>query len=192
MTPLGPVAGLIGRVDECQALDDLVAGARAGRSAALVLRGAAGIGKTALLKHLVRSSSDCQVLRAAGVESEMELSYAGLHQLCVPLLTDLDRLPEPQAKALATAFGMRAGPAPDQFFVALAALSLLAEAASNRPLVCLIDDAQWLDQASALTLGFVARRLLAESVGIGPQGPPAPLVLVAPPASTHHCPPRSR
>lgn len=164
MTPLGPSAGLIGRVDECQALDNLVAGARAGRSASLVLRGAAGIGKTELLKHLVRSSSDFRVLRASGVESEMELSYAGLHQLCVPLLTDLDRLPEPQAKALATAFGMRAGPAPDQFFVALAALSLLAEAASNRPLVCLIDDAQWLDQASALTLGFVARRLLAESV----------------------------
>ena len=164
MTPLGPSAGLIGRASECQALDNLVAGARAGRSAALVLRGAAGIGKTELLKYLLRSSSDCRVLRAAGVESEMELSYAGLHQLCVPLLTDLDRLPEPQAKALATAFGMRAGPAPDQFFVALAALSLLAEAASNRPLVCLIDDAQWLDRTSALTLGFVARRLLAESV----------------------------
>ncbi|WUK44906.1 AAA family ATPase [Nocardioides sp. NBC_00368] len=151
-------------MDECQTLDDLLAGARAGRSAALVLRGAPGIGKTELLKHVHRSSSDCRVLRAAGVESEMELSYAGLHQLCMPLLTGLDRLPKPQAEALATAFGMRAGPAPDQFFVALAALSLLADAASTRPLVCLIDDSQWLDQASALTLGFVARRLLAESV----------------------------
>ncbi|MFI7067000.1 AAA family ATPase [Kribbella sp. NPDC050124] len=155
---------MIGRREECRALDDLLEGARAGRSAALTLRGEAGIGKTELLKYLLERSSGCRVLRAAGVQSEMELSYAGVHQLCAPLLTGLDQLPGPQRDALATAFGLQAGNAPDRFLVGLAVLSLLADAAGNEPLVCTIDDAQWLDQASALTLGFVARRLLAESV----------------------------
>jgi DNA-binding CsgD family transcriptional regulator len=155
---------LIGRREECRALDDLVEGARAGHSAALVLRGEAGIGKTELLKYLLERSSGCRTVKAAGVQSEMELSYAGVHQLCAPLLTGLDHLPGPQRDALATAFGLRTGNAPDRFLVGLAVLSLVADAGGNQPLVCLIDDAQWLDQASALTLGFVARRLLAESV----------------------------
>ncbi|MEV0286880.1 AAA family ATPase [Kribbella sp. NPDC050820] len=164
MTPRRSGAGLIGRLEECRALDDLLEDARAGHSAALVLRGEAGIGKTELLKYLLDSSAGHHVLRAAGVQSEMELSYAGVHQLCAPLLTGLDQLPGPQRDALATAFGLRAGNAPDRFLVGLAVLSLLADAAGNQPLVCLVDDAQWLDEASALTLGFVARRLLAESV----------------------------
>ncbi len=145
-------------------LDDLLEGARAGRSSALVLRGEAGIGKTELLRYLLERSTGCRTVRAAGVQSEMELSYAGLHQLCAPLLTGFEHLPGPQRDALATAFGLRTGIAPDRFLVGLAVLSLLADAGGNQPLVCLIDDAQWLDQASALTLAFVARRLLAESV----------------------------
>ncbi|GAA1619565.1 LuxR family transcriptional regulator [Kribbella sancticallisti] len=164
MTLSGSRSGLIGRGDECRALDGLLGGAKAGRSAALVLRGEAGIGKTELLKYLLERSTGCRIVRAAGVQSEMELSYAGLHQLCVPLLTGLDHLPEPQRDALATAFGLRTGTAPDRFLVGLAALSLLADAGGNQPLVCLIDDAQWIDHASALTFEFVARRLLAESV----------------------------
>jgi DNA-binding CsgD family transcriptional regulator len=157
-------SGLLGRRDECQALDDLVAGARAGRSAALVLRGEPGIGKTALLNHLRERSTACRVVRAAGVQSEMELSHAGLHQLCAPLLGGLDRLPEPQRDALRTAFGLSRGAAPNRFLVGLATLSLLADAAADQPLVCLIDDAQWLDRVSAQTFEFVARRLLAESI----------------------------
>ncbi|MER5428417.1 ATP-binding protein, partial [Streptomyces sp. NPDC002588] len=159
-------AGLLGRQNECQALDDLVAGARAGRSAALVLRGEAGIGKTELLRYLLDRATGCHIVRVAGVQSEMELSYAGLHQLCAPLLTGLDQLPDPQRDALSTAFGLRAGVAPDRFLVGLATLSLVADAGGNQPLVCLVDDAQWLDSASALTLEFVARRLLAESVAL--------------------------
>ncbi|WP_199237346.1 helix-turn-helix transcriptional regulator [Kribbella antiqua] len=164
MVPSRSSAGLIGRRDECRALDDFLGGVRAGRSAALVLRGDAGIGKTELLKYLFERSAGCRIVRAAGVQSDMELSYAGLHQLCAPLLTGLDRLPEPQRDALATAFGLRTGTEPDRFLVGLAVLSLLADAGGKQPLVCLIDDAQWLDNASALTLAFVARRLLAESV----------------------------
>lgn len=155
---------LLDRRDERRALDDLLASARAGRSAALVLRGEAGIGKTELLKYLLDRSSGLRTLRATGAQSEMELSYAGLHQLCAPLLADMDHLPEPQRAALASAFGLRAGDPPDPFLVGLATLSLLAEAGASQPLVCLIDDVQWLDQASARTLSFVARRLLAESV----------------------------
>lgn len=155
---------LLDRRDERRVLDDLLARSRAGRSAALVLRGEAGIGKTELLKYLLDRSSGLRTLRAAGVQSEMELSYAGLHQLCAPLLADMDRLPEPQRTALASAFGLRAGDPPDPFLVGLATLSLLAEAGASQPLICLIDDGQWLDQASARTLSFVARRLYAESV----------------------------
>jgi DNA-binding CsgD family transcriptional regulator len=155
---------LRGRRHECAALDGLVDGARAGRSAALVLEGEAGVGKTALLDHAVASAWDLRVLRAAGVESEMELPFAALHQLCAPLLDRLDRLPGPQRDALQTTFGMSAGPVPDRFFVALAVLGLLSGVAEERPILCVIDDAQWLDRASAQTMAFVARRLLAESV----------------------------
>ncbi|GAA2332147.1 AAA family ATPase [Streptomyces kunmingensis] len=160
----GARTGLIGRRDECQVLDDLLARARAGRSGVLVVRGEAGIGKTELLNHLADRATGCRVVRAAGVQSEMELSYAGLHQLCAPLLPQLDDLPEPQRNALRTAFGMRVGDAPDRFLVGLATLSLLAAAVGDEPLLCLVDDAQWLDRVSAQTLGFVARRLFAESV----------------------------
>jgi tetratricopeptide (TPR) repeat protein len=124
------------------------------------------VGKTALLDYLVEQASGCRVAHAAGVESEMELVYAGLHQLLTPMLDRLERLPTPQANALRTAFGLSPGAAPDHFLVGLATLSLLAEVAEEHPLVCLVDDAQWLDQASAQVLGFVARRLAAESVGL--------------------------
>ncbi|CAG6392062.1 AAA family ATPase [Streptomyces cocklensis] len=155
---------LIGRREECRVLDGLLTQARAGRSGVLVVRGEAGIGKTELLNHLLDQAVGCRVVRAAGVQSEMELSYAGLHQLCAPLLPRLDALPEPQRNALRTAFGMQAGDAPDRFLVSLAVLTLLAEAGGEEPLLCLVDDAQWLDRVSAQTLEFVARRLLAESV----------------------------
>ena len=157
---------LLGRVDECALLDELIADVRRGESRSLVVRGEAGIGKTALLKHLVASASDLTVEQAVGIESEMELAFAGLHQLCAPLLDRLDRLPGPQRDALRTVFGLAAGPTPDRFLVGLAVLSLLSDAAEERPLLCVVDDAQWLDQTSALTLAFVARRLLAEPVGL--------------------------
>jgi DNA-binding CsgD family transcriptional regulator len=168
----GVVAGggrgwrLRGRQRECDALEDLVARVRAGQSGVLVLRGEAGIGKSALLDHSASCASGCRIARVAGNESEMELAFAGLHLVCAPLLDHLDRIPAPQRTAMETAFGLTTGDRPDRFLVGLAALSLLAEAAEEQPLVCLVDDAQWLDQASALTLAFVARRLLAEPVGI--------------------------
>ena len=158
--------GLLGRQSERSALDLLVSAVRAGESQALVVRGEAGVGKSALLDYVVERAADCRILHAVGVEAEMELAYAGLHQLCAPLLDRLERLPAPQRDALATAFGLRAGEAPDRFLVSLAVLSLLGEAAEERPLVCLVDDAQWLDRASAQVLAFVARRLLAESVAL--------------------------
>ena len=157
---------LLGRATECVLLDDLVSAIRRGEGRSLVLRGEAGIGKTALLQYLVESASDLTVLRAVGVESEMELAYASLHQLCAPLLDRLPRLPEPQRQALETVFGLSSGAAPDRFLVGLAVLSLLSEVAEERALLCVLDDAQWLDQASALTLAFVARRLQADPVGI--------------------------
>ena len=152
------------RRDECAVLDGLVDGARVGRSGVLLLKGEAGIGKTALLEYAMGSGSDMRGVRTAGVESEMELAFAALHQLCAPLLDWLERLPAPQRDALATAFGLSEGAVPDRFFVALAVLGLLSEAAAERPLVCLIDDVQWLDRASAQVLAFVGRRLLAERV----------------------------
>ena len=157
---------LLGRRSECAALDQLVASVRAGPSRALVLRGDAGVGKSALLEYLAQHSSGCGIARAAGVESEMELAYAGLQQLCAPFLDRLERLPGPQRDALGTAFGLRDGDAPDRFLVGLAVLSLLSDVAEDRPLVCIVDDAQWLDAASAQALAFVARRLGAESVGL--------------------------
>src|SRR5215213_5511904 len=153
-----------GRFHERQALDGVLDGVRSGESAALVLRGEAGIGKTTLLRYCARQASGCRLVRVAGVESEMELPFAALHQLCTPMLAGLATLAEPQRQALQVAFGLAAGSAPDRFLVGLAVLSLLAEVAAERPLVCLVDDAQWLDEASAEVLGFVGRRLLAESV----------------------------
>jgi DNA-binding CsgD family transcriptional regulator len=157
---------LLGRRGECEALDRLLARLRTGRSPVLVLRGEAGVGKTALLEYLVDEATECRIVRAAGAEAEMELAYAGLQQLCAPMLEHLDALPDPQREALSTAFGLSAGDPPDRFFVGLAVLSLCAEAARDRPLLCVVDDAQWLDRASAHALAFVARRLDAESVAL--------------------------
>ena len=157
---------MVDRVSERDVLERLVAGVRAGQSRVLVLRGEAGVGKTALLRHLSAAAEGCRIARAAGIESEMELAFAGLHALCAPMLDRLEQLPGPQRDALSTAFGLSAGPPPDRFLVGLAVLSLLADAAEERPLVCIIDDAQWLDRVSAQTLAFVARRLLAERVGL--------------------------
>jgi DNA-binding CsgD family transcriptional regulator len=147
-------------------LDELVASVRTGPSRSLVLRGEAGVGKSALLEYLVQHAPGCGIARATGVESEMELAYAGLQQLCAPFLDRLDRLPGPQCDALGSAFGLRAGEAPDRFIVGLAVLSLLSEIAQERPLMCIVDDAQWLDAASLQALAFVARRLVGESVGL--------------------------
>ncbi len=160
------VRQLLGRRSERAALDQLAASVRAGSSRALVLRGEAGVGKSALLEYLVQHASGCGIARTAGVESEMELAYAGLQQLCAPFLDRLERLPGPQRDALGTAFGLRDGDAPDRFLVGLAVLSLLSDIAEQQPRVCVVDDAQWLDAASAQALAFVARRLGAEAVGL--------------------------
>jgi DNA-binding CsgD family transcriptional regulator len=170
-SPSGPPgwrrsAELIGRRAECGVLDRLAGAVRSGRSAALVVHGEPGVGKTALLDYLAGRISDFQVIRAGGVQSEMELPFAGVHQLCVPLLAGLPHLPQPQREALRTALGMSTGPRPDRFLVGLAVLGLFADAGDRRPLLCLIDDEQWLDRTSAQVLGFVARRLGAESVGL--------------------------
>jgi DNA-binding CsgD family transcriptional regulator len=166
MSAPGSARRLLGRRSECAALDQLMASVRTGPSRALVLRGEAGVGKTALLEYLVLQASGCGLARAAGVESEMELAYAGLQQLCAPFLDRLEHLPGPQRGALGTAFGLRDGDAPDRFLVGLAVLSMLSDIAERRPLVCIVDDAQWLDAASAQALAFAARRLGAESVGL--------------------------
>jgi len=160
------VAELTGRRAECGALGRLVAAVRAGESRALVVHGEPGVGKTALLEYLAGQASGCRVVRAGGVQSEMELAFAALHQLCAPMLDHLERLPAPQRDALRTAFGLSAGPAPDRFLIGLAVLGLLSEVAGDRPLVCIVDDEQWLDSASAQVLAFVGRRLGAESVGL--------------------------
>jgi DNA-binding CsgD family transcriptional regulator len=157
---------LQGRGQQCRALDELLADVRAGRSRALVVRGEPGIGKTALLRYAANTAPDFRVARVECVESEMELPFAALHQLCGRTLTRLDRLPGPQREALGVAFGLWPGGAPDRFLVGLAALGLLSEAATDQPLLCLVDDAQWLDQASAQALAFVGRRLDAESVAL--------------------------
>lgn len=157
--------GLIGRREECAILDRLVDAVRSGESRALVIRGEPGVGKTALMEYLA-DSADCRVARTAGVQAEMELAYAGLHQLCSPMLGRLDELPAPQRSALRTALGMTEGAPPDRFLVGLAVLNLLAVVAADRPLVCLVDDQQWLDSASAQVLAFVARRLGTEGVGL--------------------------
>jgi DNA-binding CsgD family transcriptional regulator len=158
--------GLRGRPAECALLSDLLGAIRRGEGRSLVLTGEPGIGKTALLEHLVDSASDMTILRAAGVESEMELAFAGLHQLFLPLQDRFDLVPAPQLEALETVFGLRSGAAPDRLLVGLAVLSLLSAVAVALPLLCVVDDAQWLDRGSALTLGIVARRLVAERIGI--------------------------
>ncbi len=159
-------SSLHGRQTECAALDGLLDRVRGGRSAVLVLRGEAGIGKTALLRHLTDRAAGFRVARCVGVESEMELAFAGLHDLCTPMLSCLGELIDPQREALSVALGLTAGERPDPFMVALATLNLLAQAAEDRPLLCVVDDVQWLDRATAAVLGFVGRRLLAEPVGL--------------------------
>ena len=156
------------RFAERDALGRLVETVRAGQGRALVLRGDPGVGKTALLSHLDRqaSAAGCRVAHAMGMQSEMELAFAGLHQLCAPMLSRAERLPGPQQDALRTALGLAAGPPPDRFLVGLAVLSLLSAEAGERPLLCLVDDEQWLDRASAQALGFAARRLAADPVGL--------------------------
>jgi DNA-binding NarL/FixJ family response regulator len=158
--------GFLGRTRERQRLDGMLAEARNGHSAVLVIRGEPGIGKTALLRYAARQASGFRVAQIAGIEAEMELPFAGIHQICAPMFDRLDALPEPQQNSLNVALGIAPGEAPDRFLVALAVLSLLSAAAEERPLLCLVDDAHWLDSASAQVLGFVARRLLAESVAI--------------------------
>src|SRR5829696_7806032 len=155
-----------GRSSERQALDRLLERARQGHSGVLVIRGEAGMGKTALMRHAAVEASAFRVVQVSGVESEMELPFAALHQLCSPLLDRLDALPEPQQDALRVALGVVSAAAPDRFLVGLATLTLLAEVAEEQPLLCLVDDLQWLDDASVQALGFVARRLLAERVAI--------------------------
>ena len=164
----GRAARMADRVDERGALDQLIGAVRADQSRSLVVRGDAGVGKTVLLEYLaVRASGlGCRVARAMGVQSEMELAFAGLHQLCGPMLDRAQGLVAPQRDALRIALGLAAGPPPDRFLVGLAVLNLLAGAAGEQPLICLVDDEQWLDQASAQVLGFVARRLAADPVGL--------------------------
>src|SRR6202050_4162505 len=158
---------LLDRLPERAALSQLLDAARAGQSGVLVLRGEPGAGKTALLDWAVESAAGLRVGRVAGGESERELGFAALQQLCGPMLDQLGGLPDPQRAALGVAFGLNTGAAPDRFLVGLAVLSLLSEAAERQPLLCVIDDAQWLDRASAQALAFVARRLLAEPGALG-------------------------
>jgi DNA-binding CsgD family transcriptional regulator len=162
----GGLPVLRGRGTESAVLEGIVAALREGESRTLLLVGEAGIGKTALLQYLAEAASGLQLVRAVGVESEMELAFAGLHQLCAPMLERVARLPAPQRQALEIVFGLRDGPAPDRFLVGLGVLSLFSEVAEERPLLCIVDDAQWLDRASARTLAFVARRVLADPVGL--------------------------
>src|SRR3954471_20467505 len=166
--------GVVGRTSECRRLDGMLAqardgqprSARGGPSALLVIRGEPGMGKTALLRYAARQASGLRIAEVEGVEAEMELPFAAIHQLCAPMLAGLEVLPEPQQKALRIALGISSGDAPDRFLVAVAVLNLLAATAEDRPLLCLVDDAQWLDAASVQALGFVARRLLAEPVAM--------------------------
>ncbi|MDX6201801.1 MAG: hypothetical protein QOJ83_1301, partial [Frankiales bacterium] len=165
--PAALPAPLVGRASEQVAIDQLLDTVRSGFSASLVLRGEAGIGKSALLEHAVRSAPpQLRVAKVVGVESEVELAFAGLHQLVRPFLSLLPRLPAPQRRALAATFGEVDGPAPDRFLVGLSVLTLLAAAANDEPILCVVDDAQWLDRASAEVLAFVARRCEADRLGL--------------------------
>src|SRR5919197_781099 len=158
--------GFLGRTSERQRLDGMLAQARDGQSAVLVMRGEPGIGKTALLRHAARQGSGVQLAEVDGVQAEMDLPFAGIHQFCAPLLDRLQALATPQQDALRVALGVSSGNAPDKFLVAVAVLNLLCATAEDRPLLCLVDDAQWLDTASLQALGFVARRLFAEPVAM--------------------------
>src|SRR5580700_1406878 len=164
--PSEPMPALLDRERERAVLDGLLRDLRLGHGGALIVHGEAGVGKSALLEYAAGSAADMRVAQAVGVESEMELAFASLHLLCAPLLDRLTSLPTPQRNALGVAFGLLEGDAPDRFLVALAVLTLLSEAAEERPLLCIVDDAQWLDRASAEVLAFAARRLLAEPVGL--------------------------
>src|ERR1700739_4904445 len=157
---------LINRRTECTLLDGVLQAVRSGESRVLVLHGDPGVGKSALMDYVASRVSGCRLVRAAGIESEMELAYAALHQLCAPLLSRLDHLPAPQRDALSIAFGMSAGQAPDRLVIGLAVLSLFSDVADEQPVLCLIDDLQWLDHASAQALSFVARRLRAAPTGM--------------------------
>src|SRR4029077_15120374 len=158
MPPSGGL-GFFGRASECRRLDGMLAQARDGRSSVLVIRGEPGIGKTALLRYAARQAAGLRIAQVEGVQAEMELPFAAIHQLCTPLLDGLEVLAEPQQNALRVALGISSGDAPDRFLVAAAVLNLIAATADKRPLLCLVDDAQWLDASSAEVLGFVARRL---------------------------------
>src|SRR3954467_11316015 len=161
-----PAPELLGRTRERAVLDRLLANVRGGQSAILVVRGEAGIGKTALLQYAADRASGFRLVHVTGAEAEMELPFAGIHQLCASVLDQLEGLPQPQRDALNVALGLASGDVPDRFLVGLAVLGLLSAAAEERPLLCLVEDAQWLDDASGMILGFVARRLLAEAVGM--------------------------
>ena len=158
--------GFFGRTHEREHLDAVLAQARDGQSAVLVVRGEAGIGKTALLRYAARQASGLRITEVEGIQAEMELSFAGIHRLCAPMLGGLEVLAEPQQNALRVAWGMASGDTPDRFLVAVAVLNLLSATAEKRPLLCLVDDAQWLDAASVQALGFVARRLVAEPMAM--------------------------
>ena len=164
--PTGLRSWPLDRASERAEIDRVVAAAGRGMSAVLVLEGEAGIGKTSLLDYAVDSAGELNVVRLTGIESEIGLSFAALHQLLVPFLGDLDSLPAPLRRALATAFGIRDGGPPDPFLIGLASLTLLSGVATARSLLCVIDDAQWLDQESAGVLTFVARRLQADAIGM--------------------------
>jgi len=166
MSSQGRGQRLRGRSSECATLRGLIATVQSGNSQVLVLCGEAGVGKTALLRYISGLASGVRCVQVAGVESDMELAFAGLQQLCAPLLNHLDELPEPQRRALNVAFGRGIGATPDRFLVGLAVLSLMAAAANDQPLLCIVDDAQWVDEVSVQTLAFVARRLLAEPVAV--------------------------
>ena len=166
MVSVAPARHLLGRQRERDVLARLLDVARSGHGAVLVVHGDPGIGKTSLLDYLGETSSDFRAIRATGVEQEIEIDYAALQQLCSPMHHLIQRLPEPQRDALGVAFGLSHGKAPSQFLVGLAVLGLLAEAAEERPLLCIVDDAQWLDGASTRALTFVAHRLLAERVAL--------------------------
>jgi predicted ATPase len=163
---LGSRRALLGREREREALDGLLDGVRAGRGGVLVIHGQAGVGKTALLEYAVEAAPEFRIVRTVGVEAEMELPFAAAQQLCAPFLDLRERLPQPQHDALDVAFGLSTSPAPNEFLVGLAVLGLLAEVAEEQPLLCVVDDAQWLDSASARVLAFVARRLLAERIAL--------------------------
>src|SRR3984885_9400935 len=162
----GGASGLTDRRGERGVLDQLISAVRAGGSRVLVVRGEPGVGKSALLEYLAGRAAGCRVVRAAGVESEMELAFAGLHQLLAPALDRIDRLPGPQREALRAAFGLGAGPVPDRSRGGVAVRGLGSEVPADRPLVCVVDDEQWLDRASVQALGFAARRLAADPVGL--------------------------